>query len=55
LYSTILSITVSISGGATIQPSRQPVIAQALEKLCSTTTRSSGSATSWKEGATRLP
>ena len=38
---------------ATIQPRRQPVIRKLLEKLCTTTSRSSGSAMSRKLGAQR--
>ncbi len=40
-----------MAAGATSQPSRQPVIRKLLEKLCATTRRSSGAATSRKLGA----
>jgi len=50
------SISFSSAGvteaGAVIQPSRQPVIDQVLEKLLTTITRSSGSAICRKLGAT---
>ena len=39
--------------GCVSQPSRQPVIAQDFEKLLMTMSRSSGSATSRKDGAAR--
>jgi hypothetical protein len=55
LNSTSFSITGKRSGGTTIQPSRQPVIAQFFEKLLTTISRSSRSAWSRKDGAGRLP
>ncbi|MNL80890.1 hypothetical protein D3C87_2078530 [compost metagenome] len=45
------SITCPISGGATSQPSRQPVIDQFLEKELAKITRSPSSMTSRNEGA----
>ena len=39
------------AGGAAIQPSRQPVMSHALEKLLTLTRRSSGSARSMNDGA----
>jgi hypothetical protein len=51
----LISISFStvgwMSAGAIIQPSRQPVIAQDLEKLLMTMTLSSGSTRSRTEGA----
>src|SRR4029077_6615654 len=55
LYSISLPRSGISDGGATIQPSRQPVISQALEKLLVLTRRSSGSARSRKDGAQRPP
>ena len=48
------STMVPSEGCTVIQPMRQPVIAQFLEKLLTKTMRSSGSMISMKEGA-RLP
>ena len=39
------------SGGASSQPTRQPVIAQFFEKVWTKRIRSSSSMTSWKDGA----
>ena len=51
-----ISVTASrVPSGSTSQPSRQPVIIQVLEKLLQTITRSSGSATSSREGAAGEP
>ena len=44
-------MTWPISGGATSQPTRQPVIDQFLEKELAKITRSPGSMTSRKDGA----
>jgi len=51
LYSRSTPRASTRLGGATIQPSRQPVIRQALEKLLVDTSRSSGSASGRKDGA----
>ena len=40
-----------MAAGITSQPSRQPVIRKLLEKLCTTTSRSSAEAMSRKDGA----
>ena len=50
-YCTRFSITCPSSGGATIQPTRQPVISQFLEKELTSRILSSGSFTSRKDGA----
>ena len=42
------------AGGSTSQPRRQPVMRKLLEKLCATTSRSSGVARSRKLGAQPL-
>ena len=54
LNSSSLPTCGVMSGGITRYPKRQPVIRKALEKLCTTTSRSSGSATSRKLGAAPL-
>ncbi len=51
LYSTSTAIASVSFGGSTIQPIRQPVIRQALEKLLVLMTRSPSSASGRKEGA----
>ena len=51
LYSISLPTSGTSAGGATIQPSRQPVISQVLENVLVLTTRSSGAARSRNEGA----
>ena len=43
-----------MAAGMTSQPKRQPVIKKLLEKLCTTTRRSSGSAASRNDGAQLL-
>jgi hypothetical protein len=53
LYSVSISKLGPSAAGAVIQPSRQPVIDQVLEKLLTTMTRSSGSACSRNDGAWR--
>ncbi len=52
LYSIMLNRASVTHSGVTIQPMRQPVIAQLLEKLFTTMSGSSGSAMSMNEGAT---
>ena len=54
LNSFIFSSVGIMPGGAVIQPMRQPVMLQDLEKLFSTSTGSSSPAISRKEGA-RVP
>ena len=51
LNSISLASSAAKPGGATIQPRRQPVIRKLFEKLCTTSSRSSGSAMSRKLGA----
>ena len=54
LNSISLPMCGVMSGGITSQPRRQPVIKKLLEKLCTTTNRSCGSAMSRKLGAQPL-
>ena len=51
LHSASTDMVSAMPDGVIIQPSRQPVIAQALEKPLSTKTGSVGSARVRKEGA----
>ncbi len=51
LYSRSTPTASTSAGGSTIQPSRQPVIRQALEKLLMLMTRSSGVVSGRNEGA----
>ena len=53
LNSTSLPTASRCPAGSTSQPRRQPVIKKLLEKLCTTTRRSSGAAMSRKLGAAR--
>ena len=54
LNSINLPMWCVMAGGITSQPKRQPVIRKLLEKLCTTTSRSSGFVTSRKLGAQAL-
>ena len=55
LYSISLPMPGMSAGGATSQPSRQPVISQFLENVLVLITRSSGVARSRNDGATPAP
>jgi hypothetical protein len=54
LNSISLPMPSTIAGGSTSQPRRQPVMRKLLEKLCVTTSRSSGFEMSRKLGAQPL-
>ncbi len=54
VYWMTFSMIGPSAGGASSQPMRQPVIAQFFDNVCRKSTRSSGSMTSWSEGA-RFP
>src|SRR5258706_14537635 len=55
VYCTCMARVAPRDGGCTSQPSRQPVIAQDLEKLLITNRRASGSAWSRMDCALRRP